>query len=400
MDQSAPSKRSSRQHFRLTVLPLAALVTLGVVTFVAALVAPDGSDQLGGDFPAFYAAGSIVAESGYENLYDPAVQQAAQAGLLEDEGGYLFFAYPPFVATGYSWLAPLGYRGAYLVQMALMAAAAVASVLLLRPFSTTVQRYPAAVIAAVILFQPLVASLIGGQNTALTMLLLAGAARAEASGYPVLAGVAVGLLAYKPQYGLPLAVVAALASKWRVVAGTAATWAALYLAGAAAQGAGWVGPWWEQATAFRDINATVNGRLFVSLPGFIEHTLGMSGSAGQLFGLAVGGAGVLAVAWIWRRPTVSVAARYAVAAAGLILVAPQSLFYEAGLAAIVLILLADLDDRVRPMALGAWIAGWLYLISEPLVNTTVLVIALTAILILAVIHTVAATMRGSVEANA
>ena len=117
MDQSTATPASSRQRFRLTVLPLAALVTLAVVMIVGALITPDDSGQLGGDFPAFYAAGSIVAEDGYDNLYDLEVQRAAQEGLLENEDGVLFFAYPPFVATGYSWLVPLGYRGAYLVQM-------------------------------------------------------------------------------------------------------------------------------------------------------------------------------------------------------------------------------------------------------------------------------------------
>lgn len=380
MDQSTAPSVSSRRHFRLTVLPLAALVTLAVVMFVGALVAPDDSGQLGGDFPAFYAAGSIVADHGYDNLYDLEVQRAAQKGLLENEDGVLFFAYPPFVATGYSWLVPLGYRGAYLVQMVLMAAAAVASVVLLRPLSSVVQKYPAAVIAAAVLFQPLLASLIGGQNTALTMLLVAGAARAEASGYPVLAGLVVGLLAYKPQYGVPLAVVVALSGRWRVALGTAGSWVVLYIAGAATLGWGWVGSWWEQATAFRDTNATANGDLFISWAGYLEHVTGMGESAGRLLATIVGGAGLVAILWLWRRSVTSVAVRYAVAGLGLVLIAPQSLFYEAGVGAVSLLLLANLDSRVRPLAFVAWLGGWLYVVTAPAINTTILVFVLTAIL--------------------
>lgn len=385
MDQSTAPAVSSRRHFRLTVLPLAALVTLAVVLFVGALIAPDDSGQLGGDFPAFYAAGSIVADDGYDNLYDPDAQKAAQEGLLENEDGVLFFAYPPFVATGYSWLAPLGYRGAYLAQMVLMAAAAVGSVLLLRPLSSVVRRYPAAVLAAAVLFQPLLASLIGGQNTALTMFLLAGAARAEVSGYPILAGVAVGLLAYKPQYGVPLALMVGLSGRWRVVIGTAATWAMLYLAGVMALGWNWVGSWWDQATAFRDTNATANGDLFISMPGFLEHVTGLGGGAGRLLGTAIGVIGLSAIVWLWRRPGVSVAARYATAGLGLVLIAPQSLFYEAGIGAVTLLLLADLDPRVRPVAFGAWASGWIYVSTAPLINTTILVAALAVIMALAVI---------------
>jgi hypothetical protein len=268
--------------------------------------------------------------------------------------------------------------------MALMVMAAVGSVLLLRPLSSVVRRYPAAVIAAAVLFQPLLASLIGGQNTAVTMLLISGAARAEASGHPILAGTAVGLLAYKPQYGIPLALVIGLSGKWRVVGGIASAWGALYLAGVAVLGWGWVGPWWENASAFRDTNATANGDLFISWSGYAEHIAGMGGSSGRLLAVMVGGLGVIAMVWVWRRRPEAVAARYAVAALGLVLIAPQSLFYEAGIGAIALLLLADVDGRVRPFALGAWIGGWLYIATAPALNTTILVLLLSATLALAV----------------
>ena len=128
-------RRTARHDFRFTVVPAAVLATLLVVTVAGAFFTPEGEGQLGGDFPAFFGAGSIVVEQGYDELYDAATQRAAQEGLIANEGGYLFFAYPPFVATGYSWLAPLGYRGAYVVQMLLMGAAAAAAVYLLRPIS-------------------------------------------------------------------------------------------------------------------------------------------------------------------------------------------------------------------------------------------------------------------------
>ena len=129
---SQDSARSSQQRFRLTVVPVAVLLTLVLAALIGTLQAPEGSGQLGGDFPAFYGAGSVVNESGYDNLYDAATQRAAQEGLIANEGGYLFFAYPPFVAAAYSWLAAFDYRVAYLIQMVLMGAAAAASVLLLR----------------------------------------------------------------------------------------------------------------------------------------------------------------------------------------------------------------------------------------------------------------------------
>ena len=382
------------------MIPGALLVTIVLVMVLGALAGSTEDGQLGGDFPAFFAAGDIVAESGYDNLYDPEVQRAAQDGLIANEGGYLFFAYPPFVATGYSWLNPLGYRGAYLAQMGLMALAALASVLLIRPMSELVNRYWVAVLAGVFLFQPVLASVIGGQNTTLTMLLFVAAARAEWSGRDILAGVAVGLLIYKPQYGVPLALLTLVSARWRVAAGVGLTWAGAYLAGAAALGLGWVGPWWEQATAFRDINAGVNGHLFVSLPGYVEHLTGIGGGAGRLLGLGIGGIGLLGIAWVWRRWTGDPLIRYAVAASGLILIAPQSLFYEAGLAAVTILLLTSRGRVDRQLMAGVFAAGWLYAATAPLINTTLLIVALIAALLRALADAVGSAPEMPVEVAA
>jgi hypothetical protein len=191
----------------------------------------------------------------------------------------------------------------------------------------------------------------------------------------------VGLLAYKPQYGLPLFLLVLVAGRWRVAAGAAATWVGLYLAGAAALGFGWLGPWWEQATAFRDINAGVNGHLFVSLPGYIEHLSGVSGNPGRVIALAIGAAGMLGLAWCWRRAVGDPLIRYAIAAAGLILIAPQSLFYEAGVAAVTILLLMARGRVDRQLMTGVFASGWAYAVSAPLINTTLLLLALVAVLL-------------------
>lgn len=392
--------RSSRHHFRTTVIPAALLATLALVVIVGALAGSMEDGQLGGDFPAFFAAGDIVVDSGYENLYDPAVQQSAQEGLIENEGGYLFFAYPPFVATGYSLLTPLGYRGAYIAQMLLMSIAAAAIVALLRPMSEFVREYSVAVLAGILFFQPILASLIGGQNTLLTMLLFVAAARAEWSGRELIAGVAVGLLAYKPQYGLPLFLLVLVVGRWRVAAGATATWALLYAAGAAALGPGWLGPWWEQATAFRDVNAGVNGHLFVSLPGYIEHLTGIGGGAGRALGLGLGLVGMLGLAWCWRRAAGDALFRYAIAATGLILIAPQSLFYEAGVAAVTILLFTTRRPVDRPFMIGLFASGWIYVVTASLINTSVLLLALIAVSARAITELVSSPLPVSEPAGA
>ena len=365
-------------------VPLLVIATVVLVTVVGAFVADPDSGQLGGDFPSFYAAGSIVVNDGYESLYDPATQRAAQDGLIAADGGYLFFAYPPPVAASYSVAARLGYRTAYALQVLVMAAAAVGAVYLLRPLNNWLDSNWRIVAAAAVMFHPLLVSITGGQNTAFTLWLLAVAARGEHDGHDLLAGVAIGLMAYKPQYGVALAAVVFLSGRLRMIAGVGAAWIAFYLVGVAAMGWGWPLTWWDQAGAFRDLNATVNGPLFVSLPGVAEHLTGIGGGTGQALagvGLALG---VMAAAWLWRQSGVSLAVRWAFTAGVLVLAAPQSLFYEAGVLMLMAALLVRGSRRSVILASAVWIAGWLYPVTAAWGNTSVLVIALTLAVILAV----------------
>ena len=99
---------------------LAVIAAAGLGTNSADSASSEGS-RLGGDFPAFYAAGSIVRSGDIDSLYDPARQLVEQSELGLD--GYLAFAYPPHVAVAYAPLSALPFRYAYLVHTVLMAVA-------------------------------------------------------------------------------------------------------------------------------------------------------------------------------------------------------------------------------------------------------------------------------------
>ena len=59
----------------------------------------------GGDYPAFYSIGRIVAKGDLEAIYNPENQAAEQKTLMGKEAGYLPFGYPPYVALFY-WPLP------------------------------------------------------------------------------------------------------------------------------------------------------------------------------------------------------------------------------------------------------------------------------------------------------
>ncbi|MGZ0218636.1 MAG: hypothetical protein ACKVIY_06415 [Acidimicrobiales bacterium] len=75
-----------------------------------------GSDtaagRVGGDFPAFYSAGTVVAEGNIDGLYEPAVQATAQVDPLGGEEGFIMYPYAPYVAGAYSAFSGLPYRTA------------------------------------------------------------------------------------------------------------------------------------------------------------------------------------------------------------------------------------------------------------------------------------------------
>src|ERR1700759_583186 len=76
--------------------------------------------RLGGDYPAFYGAGTLVRTGQAAHLYDPGRPAAAERSLFGDErdGGYLDFAYPPAFAALYAPLSAIDYRTSYVIDTA------------------------------------------------------------------------------------------------------------------------------------------------------------------------------------------------------------------------------------------------------------------------------------------
>jgi hypothetical protein len=365
--------------WRLRVYPAVILAVLAAVVVLLAVTADDGaalSGRLGGDYPAFYGAGRIAADGDWSHLYEASRQQQAQGTLVDGSGGYLYFAYPPFVAAGYRVLAAVDYRWSYLLHTALMAAALWGAVVLWRrylPFPVGT----AAAVTAALLFYPVLRAVPGGQNTALTMLLVAAAARLDGDGHDVAAGLAVALLLAKPQFGVPMLALLVVGRRWRMVAAGVGGAGVLYLAGAALAGFGWVGEWWSRANAFLDVDAGVNHANLISWQGFVEHLAGTGSTAGVVvgWGLALLTAAFAALFWL-RHPHDSPAVRYSVAVAAIVLAAPHTMYYDGGVLLFPLVLLAAAAGRTGWMVAAAlWAVSWGQLAADTLGWSPVFLVA-------------------------
>ncbi len=174
------------------------------------------------DFTNVYAAGRLALEGHAAEAYDWDIHKRTQEAVLgHGFDGYFGWHYTPpylFVAAA---LAKLPYAAAFVGWV-------VASAV---PYAFTVRRLAGTPVGWLVAAGcPLALhNVMIGQNGFLTATLI-GAAMLALPKRPWLAGVLVGLLIYKPQYGLLFPVALVAGRQWRAIAGAAMTALVLILA--------------------------------------------------------------------------------------------------------------------------------------------------------------------------
>ena len=340
---------------RLRLYPLAMFggAAIGFLVFLAGSsgLRGLGGGRVGGDFPAFYGAARIIRSGDWKGMYEPATLQRAQAEFFPDQpGGWLTFPYPPFVAAAYVPLTLFSFKTAYALHSLIMAACCVAALALLLPALPRLRGSFLPCAAATLTFYPMVRAVMGGQNTALSLLCASGAAAALARRKDVLAGVWLGAWMFKPQLALPVTVVVAIAGHPKVVAGATISAATLYLAGAAITEPTWP-IWWVRDILLPYAAAGLSPDLH-SGASFTEvaRELGMP----ALGWIAIGVVVVVTLRTVWRTQPAPVVL-VGIASPFAVLVAPHALFYDAGLALMAFAAAAAVSGRtVVPLLLVLW----------------------------------------------
>jgi hypothetical protein len=217
-------------------------------------------------------------------------------------------------------------------------------------------------------FYPMLRAVPGGQNTTLSLLLLALALRSDRDGRPFVAGLALAALLFKPQFGVVIVPLLLVAKRWRVLGGWATGAFGLWALSSVLTGGTWVAEWWDQAGAFRDENLVANGANFVSLPGFFENLIGSEGIAAPAFGYGLAAVFGLGVAYFWwRHPRSHQLERYALVAAAVVLAAPQTLYYDAGLMLLGLAVAATSVAKIHTLGMITLVAlSWSHLAADDL----------------------------------
>ena len=184
---------------------------------------------LGTDFFGIWTAGRMLLEGDPLGMFDPGTHFAYQRAFMHDPTmQVLGWHYPPFFLAVAALLATMPYVTSLLVWQAATFAMFAAVIRKIAPPGPLVW-------LATFGFPAVYITLGHGHNSFLTAALL-GAGLLLLDRRPIVAGVLIGLLAYKPQFGLLLPLVLVLGGHWRATFAAGATVAAMVIASTAILG--------------------------------------------------------------------------------------------------------------------------------------------------------------------
>jgi len=345
---------------RINAYCLVTTVLIGVIVVLSASVSGTGQEiSTGGDFPSFYAAGSIVADgldSG--SLYDSGVQADYEQPLIGPDATFLPFSYPAQFAVAYAPLSMLPYRISAGLGSALMVLAVIAAVFLVRPMVPVIDEWVGVAAMVAVGFFPLTWSLVIGQNVALTLVLFAWVWRSLHHGDEVAAGVAVALMMFRPQYGIPLLGLLLVGRHFRAVGAAAAAMTAIWSATSLVVGWAWVGDWAGFAAGFVAGDGADRSVYLVSSLGFLRAVFGEDSSMAIVFGVAVSISAAAALALMWNARAVPLDLLMASTAAGVVLISPHSGGFAPSLLLIWLAVAVDRDRSLRSLVPLALVLGY------------------------------------------
>jgi hypothetical protein len=294
----------------------------------------------GTDFIQFYRLG-LAALHEPTALYDATALSSLSVAAVPEASEVVYLpVYGPQVSLLFAPLARLSYVSALMVWLSITVVIyglCCAAVWRVCPSLRDERGTIAMVAAAFPAFFNLVAH---GQNSAIALACFTGAFFALRRDYRVLAGLAIGTLAYKPQLGLAAACVFLLNREWRLVAGA--------LIAASAQ----IGlAWWVYGTGVMDAYWTTLRGLggiqpyldepfqMHSLLPFWTFLVPWAGLAKGLY--LASAAAIIIVAWrVWRSPA-PLPVRYACLLLASVLVNPHMYVYDLVILAPAFILITD-----------------------------------------------------------
>ena len=341
------------------------------------------------DFVSFYAAGAL-ADAGTPNLaYHQADHFLAEQQAREPGIAYNYFFYPPIFLMLCALLARLPYVPAFLVfeggTLALYLLAA-----------TRILGRPSREILIPLLAFPIVFWNFGwGQNGFLTAALF-GAGTLLIDRKPMIAGLLLGAVCYKPHFGILIPVALAAGRHWRAFAAAAISVVCLTLLSLLVFG---TETWLDFITAALASRATFEAGI-IKLWAFVTPfgaVLLMGGTPGMAYALQIAATcgAIVFVGWVWWRG-LSLEVRAAALASATLIAVPLAIFYDLMLATIAAAWLCRPTQSIPDWQRVLFAAGYIVLLaSVQIAEATRLPIGLLVVLALVatVVHRALSELR-------
>lgn len=204
-----------------------ALVLAVILWVIAAVLGFTGTSDRGiagplkgADFVQFYTLGHLASAHRIAPMYDPALYHQAQVELIPESRREIYPpVYPPQTAVLFAPVSGLSYQRALLIWCLLTIGGY--ALIVWSAWKPVAELLPdrAFVIAAGAAFPPFWSLILHGQVTLIVLAAFWAGWLALERHRPWLAGCAFGLLAIKPQLGIPLAVVVLVCGEWAMLAG-------------------------------------------------------------------------------------------------------------------------------------------------------------------------------------
>jgi hypothetical protein len=212
------SARQAKGHAILVAVIVWIMAT--VVSFTGTSDRGIAGPLKGADFVQFYTLGHLASAHRIREMYDAASFHEAQAEFLPESAREIYPpVYPPQAAVMFAPMSGLSYQRALFIWSLITIAGY--ALIVWSAWKVVADRLPdrTFVIAAAAAFPPFWILILHGQVTVILLFAFWAGWLALEHHRRWLAGFAFGLLALKPQFGIPLAVVVLASGEWAMLTG-------------------------------------------------------------------------------------------------------------------------------------------------------------------------------------
>jgi alpha-1,2-mannosyltransferase len=283
---------SRARGYSLILLGLCIVAMAGWIVLSDGLIDRNGK-PIGTDFSNVYAAGDLAWQGRAADAYDPPLQHAAEKAVFGRDVPFYGWHYPPFFLGIAFLVAAMPYAWGLSAWLAASFAAYLAAIRAILPRRETL------LIAAA--FPAVFINIGHGQNGFLTTALLGGALQLLTR-RPWLAGVLIGLLSYKPQFGVLIPVALIAGGHWRTIGAAALTVMALLALSTLAFGTGIWHAFADSTTFTQAVVLEAGGTGWQKIQSIFSAVRMWGGSVPLAYTAQIALALTLAatLAWLWR----------------------------------------------------------------------------------------------------